>query len=402
MVDHDLDEEPAADCPSELCPDNPCNPWEQFWVRMDYVGWWTNGVRLPPLVTTSPLGTSQTEAGVLGEPGTTILFGDTTVGDQFRSGIWARAGAWLDRCGTWGLEGDYLAGFEQSGAYDSGPLADRPIVARPYFDVLPRDPNGQPIPGDVPRQAAQLISYPDLIEGRLRIDYHDFFQSAGIWGRYNLCCCDCDPCGSCWGSWAWRVDLIGGYRYYGLSDRIAFREDLVAGPLSPEPGTRFVIEDQFRARNDFHGGELGLVTQVVRGRWVLEVLTKVALGNNHQTVNVDGRTSITRPDQPTDTYEGGIYALRTNVGTYERDSFVVIPQLGVELGYRWTQHLRTFVGYNILYWGTVVRAADQIDVNLDTANFPPTVDPALPFPTFPGQSSSFWAQGINLGGELRF
>ena len=48
----------------------------KYWVGVDYLGFWVKGNHIPPLVTTSPLGTPQNQAGVLGQPGTSILFGD--------------------------------------------------------------------------------------------------------------------------------------------------------------------------------------------------------------------------------------------------------------------------------------------------------------------------------------
>jgi hypothetical protein len=61
------------------------------------------------------------------------------------------------------------------------------------------------------------------------------------------------------------------------------------------------------------------------------------------------------------------------------------------------------VGYDLLYWGTVERAADQISLNIDTSNVPPvTPGTTSKFPVFPDQTNSFWAQGFNVGAECRF
>ena len=392
----------ADNCASADCQTAFCAPPERFWVRADYLMWWLSGVQLPPLVTGSPPNTPQSQAGVLGEPGTTILFGDSPAGDRMRSGIRVRMGVALGGCRGWALEGDYFTVGQQSAGYDSGPRADTPIISRPFFDLLPRDDAGQPIPGAAPRYAAELVSYPGILIGKVIVEYRDTFQSAGIWGRHPLCCWDADPCADPCGRREQRVDLIVGYRWYSLTDSITIHEDLISGPQGALPGTAFLITDSFRARNEFHGAELGFVATTHRGRWSLEVLAKVALGNQHQTVVIDGSTSITPPAQSTEVFGEGIYAGRTNVGTYERDRFVMIPQLGVEIGYQWTERLRTFLGYSILYWPEVMRSPDQIDQNLDTGNFPPTVDPSLPYPTFPAISSGLWAQGINLGAELRF
>ena len=163
-----------------------------------------------------------------------------------------------------------------------------------------------------------------------------------------------------------------------------------------------MIHDNFRARNDFYGSELGLRTQIYRGRWSMEILTKIAMGNNHQTITIDGTTAITPLGGSTTLYNAGILAGETNGGVFQRDQFTVIPQLGLELGYQVNCHLRAYIGYDILYWGAVARAADQIDLNVDPRNFPPITQTGLPYPQFPGKTDSFWAQGIHLGTEFRF
>jgi len=70
-----------------------------------------------------------------------------------------------------------------------------------------------------------------------------------------------------------------------------------------------------------------------------------------------------------------------------------------------------FVGYDFLYISDVARPGNQIDggVNLfrtslvQQANPPiaaPANDPSRP--AFSAAQSNFWAQGLNLGAEVRF
>jgi hypothetical protein len=209
-------------------------------------------------------------------------------------------------------------------------------------------------------------------------------------------CCDVPSLHCC------RTDLLIGFRYYKLSDRIGITEDLRDTSSTPTQNTTYQISDNFRTRNDFFGSEVGLRTTVYRGRWSMEILTKIAMGNNHQVVTIDGQTAITAPNQATQTYSGGILAVGTNSGFYQHDALTLIPQLNMQLGYQVNCNLRAHVGYDILYWGAVMRAADQIDLNVDSRNFPPAVSGGLPFPAFSGRTDSFWAQGVNAGLEYRF
>ena len=208
----------------------------------------------------------------------------------------------------------------------------------------------------------------------------------------------------------YRVDLIAGYRTYRLNDSLNIHEDLETfGPVPGKPyigiPTRFVVDDVFRSRNEFNGGELGMIAQFYRGRWSLELLAKIGFGNNRQNVSISGHTAITDPAG----HDGGVRRRRlraggTNIGHYARNDFVVIPQLGVELGYQVNCHLRAYVGYNFLYWSNVVRAAEQIDMSINPTYIPGQEDPPSgeARPAFAFHDSDFWAQGLNAGLEWRF
>src|SRR4051794_31004468 len=47
----------------------------RIWADGEFLLWWMKGAALPPLVTASPSGTPGTQAGVLGAPATSVLFG---------------------------------------------------------------------------------------------------------------------------------------------------------------------------------------------------------------------------------------------------------------------------------------------------------------------------------------
>jgi hypothetical protein len=403
---------PASECAEgEECGDvcgALCSPPGKYWLRTDYLAWWTNGTKLPPLVTSSPDGTPVREAGVLGAPGTTILFGGTTVGDDMRSGFHTTLGMWLDCCHKWDVEFDYLSLGERRNDFSMFSTGF-PILARPYFDVQHN------------AQASELVAYPGTLQGTVAADARTYFQGAGVTFSRSLCSCNscesCESCGSCDGGeqatcgaaaccppllFGCRTDLLIGFRYYNLADFVGVTEDLSVTAPGPSQGATFAINDNFRTRNDFYGSEIGLRTQIYRGRWSFEVLTKIAMGNNHQTITINGQTAITPLGGATTVYDAGILAGGTNGGVFQRDQFTVVPQLGLEAGYQVNCHWRTYIGYDLLYWGSVVRAGDQIDLNLDPRNFPPITQTGLPFPQFPGKTDSFWAQGLHLGIERRF
>jgi len=389
------------------------------WIRGDYMLWWTKGMDLPPLVTTSPIGAPP---GVLGEETTGVLFGGT-VNDGMESEFRGRIGYWLDPCHTAALEAEYLGVNPRSARYLAVSGGD-PILARPFYDVV----------RDIP--SSQIIALPGTAVGTIQVRADERFNTAGFWYRRNLCrtqpgcvvgcgesvcstgcgeeaCFEeivgcgpsrgsgCAPAGACG---AHRIDLLLGYRYYGQSSTLGINESVVSVAQGGQVavGTMFDIRDTFRATNDFHGFEIGLESRHTRGPWSLDLSGKVALGNNHETVTIDGSTVITVPGQTPAVHDGGLLALPTNMGSYSRNHTVLIPQLGAELGYQWSCNLRAYVGYTLIYWDDAVLAASQIDTGINPSQLPPgtLVGPARP--AFTLQETSYWAQGINLGLEYHY
>jgi hypothetical protein len=382
--------------PSEMCLQAaPCLPqFTGFYVRGEYLLWSTSNPDLPPLVTTARPATPRPGAGALGRDTTEILFGEDQLDDTLRSGARIQLGFWLDPCRRVGIEGDFFRLSDQA-AGDSFTSAGAPILARPFFNML----TGQ--------ESAELVAFPEVIRGTVAVDAESRLQGAGIRLRYALCsamdcapaCDPCEPCGSVPGGY--RLDLLGGYRYMALDDRITVTEDLVS-LASDNPGA-FLIQDAFSTQNQFNGGEFGVLLECRRGRWTLDLLSKIALGNTQAQVRIAGDTSITE-NGVTEDYSGGLLAQRTNIGTRSDDRFAVVPELGATLGYDLLPRVRVIVGYTFIYWSQVARAGDQISSDLNPNLLAPQADPfsgALR-PAFAFRYTDFWAQGLHLGLEGRF
>ena len=125
----------------------------------------------------------------------------------------------------------------------------------------------------------------------------------------------------------------------------------------------------------------------------------MSLGWNHDVVNINGSTTNIAPDGTVTGYSGGLLALDTNIGEYTRNSFVVVPEFGIQIAYRFTE--RSFlIGYDFLYWTQVARAADQINLNVDPRNLPPVQAGAGPEPTFSFNTTSFGPKASAWGPNI--
>jgi hypothetical protein len=395
----------AGACKTTGCDPTFLGPAGRFWFKGDYLYYSTKGMRLPPLITATPAGSG--ELPTLDNPNTLVLFGGSRLNAEEHPGFQLQMGMWLDCCHKWGIEGEYFDLRPASTGFSTGQVSGNNIQGRPIISAGPTPAPGTP--------GVELIGFPPgfddtaSIAGMVNIDVSTYFQSAGFRLRRNLCsrerCCESDCCQSACACGVprlngFRLDMIGGYRFYRLLDSVVIRENDIGLLLPPfdDPtgvGTALNLVDSFRTKNEFQGGELGLIANIYRGRWSFEMMGKVALGNNHQIAKVGGGLIETVPNEASQGFNGSLLAYHDIIGSHYNDEFGVIPELGLEIGYQLTCCLRTYVGYNILYWDKVARAGEQISLTV-----PQLTEEGGP--TFAFHQSSFWSQGLRVGAELRF
>ena len=92
-----------------------------------------------------------------------------------------------------------------------------------------------------------------------------------------------------------------------------------------------VANDSFAVRNEFHGAEVGFLTEWRYCRWSMETNLKVALGNTHSRVNIQGH-STNNGQAPTAGTDGGLLALQSNMGEYNNNQFSVVPEYRRHVG----------------------------------------------------------------------
>lgn len=379
-----LDNGAAPDCGRESC----CLGYGRFWARAEFLVWWTRDGNAPPLATAGTPGSG----GVLGRPGTTTLFGGDLDYDE-RPGARFTIGSWLNCDCTKGIELSYF--FLNGGTDGFGASsASAAVLARPFFNVNSGLPD------------AQLIAFPGIATGGVRVTSNSDLQGADLNMFCNLCCrpacfpTDCET--DCRRKVSYRLDVLAGPRWLNLDEDLVIAERV----NDAATGASFTVVDRFETRNNFYGGQIGARAEWQKGRCFVNLLGKVALGVTHQEVRIIGTTTITQPGAAPSVQQGGLLALPTNIGSYDRDRFSVVPEIGINVGCQVTKRVRAFAGYNFLYWNNVVRPGDQIDLVINPTQVPSAggpgglVGPARP--AFAFQDTDFWAHGINAGLEFRW
>ena len=195
-----------------------------------------------------------------------------------------------------------------------------------------------------------------------------------------------------------------GYRYSQLDDGLEITEPTTSiDPASVVPvGTTLDLFDRFVTKNQFNGAELGISFHEQCYRWSLDVLMKLGLGNTHSRVVIDGTTTITVPQTSPITSAGGLLTQPTNIGRYDQNTFSMIPELGLTLGYDLTRQLRATFGYSLIYWSKVCASGRSNRHRVKPLPVQRRHTGRAPHPAFAFRTTDFWAEGLNFGLEWRF
>ena len=362
----------------------------KFWFRPDVLLWDTKAAPLPqPIVTLGS--TADALPGALGQPGTQVVVGGGNVNFGYVGGIRLETGVWLDERRIVGLEAGYFVLIQQSRELSNqSDLFGNPVIARPTIDAR----SGA--------EGAYLDSFPGQFVGGVNVILRSEFQGANLDSVLNLVQTNC-----------LRLDGLLGFRYLSLAESLNIYDqstDFLGGNRTfggAPVGTFDVLApfDSFRVTNSFYGGSGGARVYYARGRWYFSALGKAALGTVQQRATVTGSTTYTDQHGTQTTLPGGILATTANMGSYYQSPHAVAPEGQFNLGYQMTPSVTVRIGYSFIYLSNVARPGNQVN-RVTSANLVPS-DPAFGAaspnpPAFQFHTSTYWAQGLNLGCDVRF
>jgi len=364
--------------PSTSCYTASCSPSKALsrsdlgWFEMDTLLWWGRGL------TDSPVIVGGANPTVL--PTIPLLGGrDNPIGNDLLLGLRTDVGLWLDDCSnygfggrTWGILTDGSEQVIVNGGNSTGIQFFNTSIGAPdsYVVNLDRGVFGANV-GEI-----GVLSDLDVFSGEL------YGRGLLVGDRRN------------------RVDLIGGYTFLRLDSGYQLRSRIVDGFTdSPPPvGTITTIVDQFSTKNTFHGGSIGLASNLTRGRVGVGLTGKVALGNMESTSIVSGTFSQVPPSPNPPTFANrGLFAQSSNIGTITQNNFTFIPEMNAKLRYRIGRG-ELGVGYTIVVLPEVAMAPSQIDQNIDVLNI--LGAPVAPAPNF--NTEAYFLHGLDLGMTFRF
>ncbi len=345
----------------------------RFYAQGEFLFWFLRSYNAPVLATIGP---DVTPTRFLGDPGVIPLYPTNGINVNPQLGGRLTLGTWLTQ--KWALEGVFFFVGEKTEQFEFNNPSS--VLTRPFFSLNQN------------RQFGEIVNDPGQARGGIAISSSTSLIGFELNARRRIW----DECDS-------RLDFLVGARSLVLRETLTITENTV-GLVDPAVPTIFqgrnaTIVDRFRTNNTFLGGQIGVNYERRWGAFSVDMTAKIAAGVTRERVEIDGFTSLNNgtPDRP-----GGLYALDSNIGTFKRDIFSIVPEGMLTLNYDVNCNLRLFAGYNIIYWSNVLRPGGQIDTRLDENRIPDFSRPGLPPASGVGpvplkRGEDFFAQGITFG-----
>ena len=347
---------PATDCavPGLGSPAVACGP--TLTLTGEFLYWFAQASTLPPLVTAAGPGVPVPPGGALNRPDTDVRFGGTRADTAARPG--GRFGLGYALSDRSGLEARFFFLGDSDDRFDGRSVPNGVTLGRPVTFAPIGLPTALPV-ATVSGLATTRLLGVDL-DYRRRLD-----------------------CGGCS-----QLDLLIGYRYLHLGDRVEVFNATPFQLVGLGNAGVGLVSDSVRTRNSFYGPQVGVsYRRPLRAGFSLDALAKLSLGVTVARADLDGSTTVGPAGVPV-----GLLVGPANTGHGSTSYFGAVPEASLGVGYAVCDTLRLTAGYTFLYWSKVRRAADQIDLSGGSGDRPALRD----------VTGDYWAQGVRLGAEWRF
>jgi hypothetical protein len=351
-----------------------CRP-ECWFGGIELLMMWRKGDRLPPLVTSTVAQDPDTDtAGQLGEAETIILAGDRTILKDLRAGVRFTIGTWLDnqQCRSLVMRGWYV----DEETYGFSASDDQfPVIARPFLNVTD---------GQLPAQDAQLIAFPERGSGGVNVS-----ASSDVFGG------DLSVRQFVYGKFGGTVDMLYGYQYMRLNESLGIASSSTSLDDDVAPiGSVLAVNDSFKTRNEFHGGQVGLASRYRENCWSFNALVKVGFGSLQRRAKLAGAT-LTSVDGANAIDPNGLLVRSTNAGVQTDHTFGWVPELDLSLGWQQYPCFDVTFGYHIIAMTDALQVSGAIDPELAVNLADDPTGQQRPAAIL--RYNTFYVQGIHFG-----
>ncbi len=351
-----------------------CRPLEHQ-LTFEYLILWFKQHTHPPLVTTG----FATDAipGALDQPNTKIL-NNTRTGAGASDALRVTYTYWLVDPEICAVDSSFmimerrLLGFRFASDANG-----TPVISRPFFNPVANTEDADP------------RALPNTQSGSVTDHFLTRLMGAEANFKYNVSGVPASEGPS--------FTVMVGPRWIRLDEKyfnLDFSQDLPAGT-----GQSRVFNDNITCYNNFFGGQIGSAMRCRWDRLSLELLSKIAVGQNFQSVKTVGITGIHDDATGANSFlPGALYVQNSNTGNFHFEHISVVPEVNLNVGIQITDNFKFSFGYGVFDMSNVVRPGSLIQskIEIQTTGIPGT------FPTSHHNTTDFWAQWVNFGFEFVF
>ena len=288
----------------------PLGPW---WDSDDLLLWWSKSQPLPTLVTGSRTGA----APILGQPDTQVLIGAGSMMSQVTAGGRFVRGWSLNPEQTVGIEFAYFfLGSRSTDITVTDTTSRYSTIAFPYRTLAGVED-------------AMTLAAPGRSSTYLTVGATTRVQGFEANAVANLFAVDHA-----------KLHFIAGYRYFQLNEGLRIEETYIEAPPFRNGTMIGRAADQFDTANRFSGGQLGLHGDFTKGPFFVEMVGKVAFGQNTEVVRINGETHTVTLNPSgnvtTASFQSGVFGQPSNTARVTHAAFAVVPEgifkVGLKLG----------------------------------------------------------------------
>ncbi len=373
-------------------------------ITLEYLNWWVKAQTLsfPPVA-----------SGPINQPGVRVLFTNNDAG-QFAHGFGDRRAnegdidygrlsglrfgltRWTDAQKVFGFQTtSFLFQKGEERVFFSGGDNGSTLIARPFFN----DRNGT--------ESALFISNPALgITGSLQAESALRLGGFEINGLYR----------SSLGDTPHYSYVFAGLRTLSLNETLGIAHTsrpiagVAGGPTflgTPVAANEAVLSyDRLQSQNRFYGAQIGLRWQYTNDRFTMGFTGKLGAGMNQSLTLNTGETALYRNGVGVANVPGGLFTVGDNRRRGFETTFSYVPEFQLDVMWEVAPNFRLKLGYNFLYWASVLRPANTYERTVNASLVPSSPEFGLPGggfrPASIANQTDFWMHGLILGIEWRF
>lgn len=199
-----------------------------------------------------------------------------------------------------------------------------------------------------------------------------------------------------------RMDALFGYRRITHDDQFQIRSTVSTIFDRFIPGTELRSTDDVATQNTYDGAILGINWERHFGPWRIDFRPKVSVLYWQRSVTRDGSTTATFTDGFRLFSREGTYTLNSEIGTTQKSSWTVVPEIDFQISRSFGENIRVFAGLSGTYFPEMAMSINQLSLGISPDRVAPGETADAPSAITNPVSKPILLSTASLGIEFRY